>query len=86
VHFAQIEGTVRGSDIAGKLPTKDAVIMWQLVSYPAVTGSTNTSADGYFTIDIQVWFYLNANIQYSTNNVLASFDSNLGLWAINKCL
>jgi hypothetical protein len=54
VTLAQIEGTVRGSDIAGKLPTKDAVITWRLVSYPAVTGSTITDADGHFTIDIQV--------------------------------
>ncbi len=52
--LAQIEGIVRGSDIAGKLPTKDAIIMWQLVGYPAVTGSTITDADGHFTIDIQV--------------------------------
>ncbi len=56
----QIEGTVRGSDIAGKLPTKDAVIAWQLVRNPAVAGSTTTDADGHFTIDIQVWFYANA--------------------------
>ena len=60
--FLQIEGTVRGSDIAGKLPTKDAVITWRLVSYPAVTGSTTTDADGHFTIDIQVCLYVHANI------------------------
>ena len=52
--LVQIEGIVRGSDIAGKLPTKDAVITWRLVNYPTVTGSTITDADGHFTIDIQV--------------------------------
>jgi hypothetical protein len=55
VNLAQIEGVVRGSDIAGKLPTKDAVITWHLVSDPAVTASTITDADGHFTIDIKVW-------------------------------
>jgi hypothetical protein len=55
VNLAQIEGVVRGSDIAGKLPTKDAVITWELLGRRAVRGSTTTDADGHFTIDIQVW-------------------------------
>ncbi len=50
----QIDGTVRGSDIAGKLPTKDAIIEWELVDHPEVSGTVTTDADGHFTIDIQV--------------------------------
>ena len=50
----QVSGIVRSSDIAGKLPTKDAVIEWQLVKNPTVLGQVITNADGEFRIDIQV--------------------------------
>jgi hypothetical protein len=50
----QITGTVQGSPINGKLPTKEATIAWRLASNPSIKGLVFTDTDGHYTIDIQV--------------------------------
>ncbi len=50
----QVSGIVRGSDIAGKLPTKEATISWFLVNNPHVNGITSTDEDGKYEILVQV--------------------------------
>ncbi len=52
----QVSGIVRGSDIAGKLPTKDATISWFLVDNPQVSGITSTDADGKYEFLVQVCY------------------------------
>jgi hypothetical protein len=49
-----VSGIVRGSDIAGKLPTKDASIYWFLVNNPSVDGFASTDADGKYEFLVQV--------------------------------
>ena len=50
----QVRGIVRGSDITGKLPTKEATIKWFLVNDPTINGITATDADGFYEFVIQV--------------------------------
>jgi hypothetical protein len=50
----QVSGVVRGSDIAGKLPTKEATISWFLVNNPHVNGITSTDEDGKYDFLVQV--------------------------------
>ncbi len=51
---SQVRGIIRGSDIAGKLPTKEATVKWFLVNDPTINGITATDADGFYEFVIQV--------------------------------
>jgi hypothetical protein len=52
--YSQVRGIIRGSDIAGKLPTKEATVKWFLVNDPTINGITATDADGFYDFVIQV--------------------------------